>query len=81
MIVGFDWEKFGVIDRCSVMGGGHFPEVVAHEGIICLVAFNFVIHLKSAIEFGLSDYNFDDLFMSLQGSILKKSSGRLLVTH
>lgn len=43
------------------MRGGHFPEVVAHEGINFLVAFNFVIHLKSAIEFGLSDYNFYDL--------------------
>ena len=43
------------------MGGGHFPEVVAHEGINCLVALNFLIHLKSAIEFGLSDYNFYDL--------------------
>ena len=41
--------------------GGHFPEVVAHEGINCLVVLNFVIHLKSAIEFGLSDYNFYDL--------------------
>lgn len=40
------------------MRGGHFREVVAHEGINCLVAFNFVIHLESAIEFGLSDYNF-----------------------
>ena len=40
---------------------GRLWEVVAHGGMNCLVAFNFVIHLKSAIEFGLSDYNFYDL--------------------
>ena len=60
---------------------GHLLEVVAHGGINCLMAFNFVVHLKSAIEFRLSDYNFDDIYMSLQGSKLKKSSGCLLVTN
>ena len=40
---------------------GRLWEVVAHGGMNCLVAFNFVIHLKSAIEFGLPDYNFYDL--------------------
>ena len=27
---GFDWEKFGVLDRWSLMGGGRLQEVVAH---------------------------------------------------
>ena len=28
----FDWEKFGVLDRWSLMGGGRLREGVAHGG-------------------------------------------------
>ena len=28
---GFDWEKFGVLVRCSLMGSGRLREVVAHS--------------------------------------------------
>ena len=30
--IGSDWEKFGVLDRWSLMGGGRLREVVAPGG-------------------------------------------------
>ena len=36
----FDWEKFGVLDWRSLMGGGHLQEVVAHGG-------STVVHFKN----------------------------------
>ena len=30
-LYGFDWEKFGVLDRWSLMGGGRLREVVTHR--------------------------------------------------